>query len=362
MTVGLCMIVKDEAHVVERCLRSVAPSIDCWTIVDTGSTDGTQQTIERVMAEWGLPGKLHEREWVNFGYNRTQALELARGQAHWSLMIDADEVLDGVLAPPDEDVDVLVVRQRAGSTTYRLEKVFNNRHRWWYEGVLHEYPATDATDPVRLDVEVEVVGLFDSQRNRQTQVQKYARDAEMLHRALRAAPPHLVNRYTYYLARSYRDAGMMSHALGAFQRRVALGGWLEEVQDSLHQIALLTEALGADPETAYRLAVLAAPDRAEPMVEYARWLRENGRYTEAMDTADRARSLVKPDVRLFLDDNAYDWRGDDEYGLALHALGHRDAALATWRAMLPDVPAEHLERVERNIMLVEQEQVVAGVV
>lgn len=32
----LCMIVKDEAHVIERCLTSVRPYVDAWLLVDTG--------------------------------------------------------------------------------------------------------------------------------------------------------------------------------------------------------------------------------------------------------------------------------------------------------------------------------------
>jgi glycosyltransferase involved in cell wall biosynthesis len=41
-SVCLNMIVKDEAHVIRRCLGSVRPLIDSWVIVDTGSSDGTQ--------------------------------------------------------------------------------------------------------------------------------------------------------------------------------------------------------------------------------------------------------------------------------------------------------------------------------
>ena len=37
-TVTLCMIVKDEKPVIERCLRSMAPYIDRYDITDTGST------------------------------------------------------------------------------------------------------------------------------------------------------------------------------------------------------------------------------------------------------------------------------------------------------------------------------------
>jgi glycosyltransferase involved in cell wall biosynthesis len=71
----LNMIVKNEAHVIERCLASVLPLIDSWVIVDTGSTDATPDIIERFLR--GKPGQLHHRPWLNFGHNRTEAMQLA---------------------------------------------------------------------------------------------------------------------------------------------------------------------------------------------------------------------------------------------------------------------------------------------
>src|SRR4051794_7539625 len=91
-SVCLTMIVKDETAVIERCLRALRPFIDCWSIVDTGSTDGTQRLIASSLAD--LPGELHERPWRDFGHNRTEALALARAWADYSLMIDADETFD----------------------------------------------------------------------------------------------------------------------------------------------------------------------------------------------------------------------------------------------------------------------------
>ena len=40
MPTSLClnMIVKNEAHVIRRCLDSVRPFVSHWVIVDTGST------------------------------------------------------------------------------------------------------------------------------------------------------------------------------------------------------------------------------------------------------------------------------------------------------------------------------------
>jgi Glycosyl transferase family 2. len=75
-TVCLNMIVKNEIHVIRRCLSAVKEFIDYWVIVDTGSTDGTQEAIREFMKD--SPGELHERPWCNFAHNRNEALDLAR--------------------------------------------------------------------------------------------------------------------------------------------------------------------------------------------------------------------------------------------------------------------------------------------
>src|SRR3954452_20956269 len=50
-TVGLNMIVKDEAAVIARCIASVRPLIDSWAIVDTGSSDGPQEIVRELLAD-----------------------------------------------------------------------------------------------------------------------------------------------------------------------------------------------------------------------------------------------------------------------------------------------------------------------
>ena len=94
-TLTLSMIVKNETHIITECLESVAPYIDYWIIADNGSTDGTQQLIKDFFEEKGIPGELHEVEWVNFGHNRTEALKMCDGKADYIFMIDADDKLVG---------------------------------------------------------------------------------------------------------------------------------------------------------------------------------------------------------------------------------------------------------------------------
>ena len=46
-TISLCMIVKDEEKVIERCLNTVIDIVDEIIIVDTGSQDSTKDKVKR---------------------------------------------------------------------------------------------------------------------------------------------------------------------------------------------------------------------------------------------------------------------------------------------------------------------------
>jgi glycosyltransferase involved in cell wall biosynthesis len=87
------MIIKNEENVIERSLRAMLPHVQCWSIVDTGSTDSTKEIIHSMTAEYGRPGTLYQRPWVNFEHNRNEALLLAKDKACYTLFIDADEEL-----------------------------------------------------------------------------------------------------------------------------------------------------------------------------------------------------------------------------------------------------------------------------
>src|SRR5690349_17931033 len=92
-TIGLVMIVKNEAGVIVRCLESARPLIDYVSICDTGSTDGTQQIIRDWLEANGIAGQVLQRPWVNFAANRTESLEALRHvrDVDYALTIDADE-------------------------------------------------------------------------------------------------------------------------------------------------------------------------------------------------------------------------------------------------------------------------------
>jgi len=133
------MIVKNESHVIERCLESVRPWIDHWTIVDTGSNDGTQSFVRKLLCD--LPGTLFERPWTNFAVNRSESIELATPSSDFLLVIDADDILevDSEFVFPELDKDAYTLTVHDSGHLYRRLHLIRTSLPWRYEGVLHEY-------------------------------------------------------------------------------------------------------------------------------------------------------------------------------------------------------------------------------
>jgi tetratricopeptide (TPR) repeat protein len=346
------MIVKNEAAVIRRCLDSVRPLIDAWCVVDTGSSDGTQEIVRAALGD--LPGALHERPWRDFGHNRTEALDLARPLADYALLIDADEELvlpTGYRLPPLGAGAYLTLHRSGRSTMsfYRIQLVKCSLP-WRYVGVLHEVITCDAAHEEAKLGEIECVGHFDGARNQGEARAKYAHDAEVLERALRDEPDNA--RYVFYLAQSYRDAGELEAAFATYRRRAQMGGWGEEVWYSLFQMGELSLQQGrnADAVYAWLQAFASRPTRREPLVSLARHYRQKKQYAAAYLFAKQAVGIERPGDTLFLQEDAYDWRADDELSVAAYWIGnHRESLEHADRALrAPSLPPAQRPRIEKN--------------
>ncbi len=96
---SVIVITKNEAHRIERCLRSVSFA-DELVVVDSGSTDAT------VALARACGARVTVTDWPGFGPQKNRALALARGR--WVLSIDADEEVDDEL----REAILSIVRQR----------------------------------------------------------------------------------------------------------------------------------------------------------------------------------------------------------------------------------------------------------
>ena len=353
-TICLNMIVKNESHVIARCLSAARPLVDAWCIVDTGSSDGTQARVRELMV--GLPGTLHERPWRDFGHNRSEALELARAQGcDYLLFIDADEWFD---VPPGFAWSPLAADgyelpcDYAGVTYARCALVAT-RLPWRWEGVLHEYLTCEPAHELAALAQPRIVVHHDGARARDPDT--YLKDIALLEAALTEQPDNARN--VYYLAQSLRDAGRMDEARTVYLRRAGMGGWDEEAWHALYQAAVLLDRLQGPPaevKVAYLAAFEARPTRAEPLVALARWHRERQEYAQAGLYAQWASGMPQPADRLFVETAAYQWRALDELAVSgfyarspeWQAAGR--AALQRLLGMLDRLPADAQARVCAN--------------
>ena len=352
MRICLNMIVKNESAVIERCLRSAKPFIDSWAISDTGSTDGTQDIIRKFLRD--IPGELIERPWADFATNRNEALELARKHGDYALVIDADDVFETdekfswpQLTSPGYLIEIIFAELR-----YRRVALAKLDDSWKWEGVLHEVltspqlASAQPLDGIRIRVNT------DGARSQQTQEEKFSKDAEVLRRALEKEPNHA--RYAFYLAQSLRDARRIQESIAAYERRVTMGGWPEEVYFSKLQIGKLKELIGApyaEVTAAYLDAFDSRPARAEAPCEAARYFRLNNRWHLARQYAEIAAKLPPSTDVLFVDRTVDDWRARDEWSIAAYWCGDYSESARLCRELLADarLPLAERERVEKNL-------------
>jgi len=335
--VCLNMIVKNEAPVIRRCIDSVRPIIDQWVIVDTGSTDGTQDIIREHLRD--LPGELHERPWRDFAHNRSEALELARRKSDYTLIIDADDALEFAAPPalPELKADAYMLEIEDASVVYQRLQLVRGALPWRYEGVLHEYLTCEGAGPAGQLSGIRMRRNHDGARRKDPQT--YRRDAAVLEVALQAETnPFLLARYRFYLAQSYRDCGEWARSLEHYLARAELGFWQQEVFISLYSAAQLKERLGHPEQEvidAYLHAAEAAPTRVEALHGASRFCRHKNRHEEGYQLAKRGLEIPMPaSDALFVERWIYESGLLDEFSINAYWAGnYRDSLDASLKIL-----------------------------
>ena len=354
-TICLCLIVKDEVEVLEACFASCRDFIDYWVICDTGSTDGTQELIRRELD--GIPGELHERPWVDFGHNRTEVMDLARGRADYLLLLDADWVISvepGALS--NLTADSYLVHFGAGVSFYRKTLV-SGRIPWRFIGAIHEYIHSDEDKRAeRLEgVFVEVTKVGGATKGR------WENDIRVLHEELERNPDD--PRSAFYLAQTYRDLGrtagdeeQLRLALEWYRRRADMGGWVEEIYVAYHQAGVLSDELGDWPAAAdlFARAWQVRPERLEAVHALAVGLRKQGLHRAAhryTSLAADMRPLPAPLDLLFLEPWIYQWGMLFEYSITSYWCGDHETASAACRRLLAikELPEGYRRQTLRNM-------------
>lgn len=161
-TFSLCMIVKNEETVLERCLSSLAECMDEIIIVDTGSADHTKEIARRYTE------KVYDFVWTG-DFAEARNFAASKASMEYIYTADADEYLEEteqcklknlkkILLPEVEIVQMLYCTPAESSTVYNFEKEYRpklyrrQRDFVWIDPI-HE---TLRLDPVVFDSDIEV--------------------------------------------------------------------------------------------------------------------------------------------------------------------------------------------------------------
>lgn len=276
-SICLNMIVCNESAVIHRCLASVKDKITTWVIVDTGSTDGTQEMIKEYLKD--IPGELHERPWVDFAQSRNEAMELAKGKADYLLFIDADEILEAGSEWEELTQDIYFINVFYDKGLHlKIEHprtfLLNNDLEWIWVGVLHEQVEEPGGEKKRSQALLDKARLHsieDGYRSKDSIEKKAIKDSATLEKALEKEPTN--TRYIYFLGQSYDVAQRAELALQQYQKLITMPDVHEALlYMSMVRSALLQEQLERPLETvieSYMAVYLRFPWRAEPLFHLA---------------------------------------------------------------------------------------------
>lgn len=145
MGVSLCVIAKNEAANLARCLRSAQGVVADVVVLDTGSTDDT------VAIAAACGARVFHAAWEN-DFSKARNAAIAHAQCGWILVLDADEELgpgwreglEAVLATTDAAGFRVIVENLlpavdvARVAEARLVRLFRNAAGYRYENAIHE--------------------------------------------------------------------------------------------------------------------------------------------------------------------------------------------------------------------------------
>ena len=326
------MIVKNESKIITRLFDSLIGIIDCYCICDTGSTDNTINLIYQYFFAHNIPGSVISEPFKNFEHNRTFALQACKDPANCGgvladsiLLMDADMVL---VKGPDFNIDLFKERLLSADVfhlfqgndrfSYKNVRIVKNNLGIKYWGVTHEVISTpDGTEYSQIERNM----LFiDDIGDGGAKADKFERDIRLLTQGLVEKPNN--DRYTFYLANSYRDNGNREKAIEMYKKRIEIGGWFDEVWHSYYSIGRCYNWLN-QPHSAIAYWLLAYdyfPKRLENIYEIIHYYRNESKHKLAYEfyriAQEQLKGVDKSKIDyLFLQNDVYDYKIDYEYSI-----------------------------------------------
>jgi tetratricopeptide (TPR) repeat protein len=324
-TLCLNMIVKNESRIITRLFDSVSKIIDCYCICDTGSTDDTVKIITEYFNNKNIPGKIVFEPFKNFCHNRTFALNACVGMSDFTILLDADMILEVNNFDKNmlNQASYFNILQGNDAFFYQNMRIVRNDGLCKYVGVTHEYidlpPNSNISAFEKEKLFIRDIGDGGCKSD------KFERDIRLLLEGIKNEPNNV--RYYFYLANSYHDLGRFDEAIANYKKRIEFGGWKEEVWYSYYRIGLCYKKMDKLSDAFYYWleGYEFYPERLEGLYEMLKHYRCCSKYKLGNTIYKMCREILdkneKRDQYLFLHNEVYVSQIYYEYSIVAAYVG-----------------------------------------
>lgn len=271
--IHLCIMVKNAGPLFEQVLTENLPIIDRWTVLDTGSTDGTQDVVRRVLGAV-RKGELHEEPFINFRDSRNRCLDLAGRRCKYTLMLDDTYVVRGDLrgflntVRGDQFATSYSLLIQSDDTEYYSNRIVKTATGLRYLYTIHEVIQQEGNTNVVVPKAAAYIHDYRTPYMEKRTMDRKRYDIQCLEDMIREEPNN--PRHLYYMAQTYNVLEDWESAAKWFRARAeAVGGFAQERVDSWFELARLYNFKLNRPwpetEAAYLKAYELDPSRPDPL-------------------------------------------------------------------------------------------------
>jgi hypothetical protein len=301
--INLCIMVKNAGELFEKVLTENLPYIDRWTILDTGSTDGTQDLVRKILKD--KKGILYEEPFINFRESRNRCLDLAGKTCKYNIMLDDTYVIKNDLRDflnivrGDQFASSYSLLIKSDDVEYYSNRITMSERNLRYIYTIHEVIQIENNETtVVIPKNAAYIDDYraDYMEKRTFDRKKY--DLDLLFEMVKEDPTN--PRHYYYLAQTYNLLNDYENSALWFYKRATteLKGHVQEVFDSWFELGRLYDFKLNKPwdecKNAYEEAYKIDSRRPEPFYFIGIHYYLKGDKTTAFDYFKRAFQIGYP--------------------------------------------------------------------
>lgn len=355
--IGLVVMVKNENATITRLLDSAKGQVQSFIICDTGSDDGTLFTINSYgealsKEDPSIQFAVFKHKWHDdFSYNRNLCMNMAKKRfpnIEYILTIDADEVLQINDAnwrshiPYDHNSIIY-----EGDSYHPLPRLVSTKYPFKYICTVHEIINYMDNTTSGLFKGVSIVNYADGHSSEGDN--RHVRNVLLLKKGLeRGFDDVCYSRYTFYMGEAMYELGLWSNATFWHKIRIGLGGYQEEVYNSIYKLGMSYTKQGGLPTNTSGVFLQAweyRPWRGEALYALADLHKNSKNYHACKLFAERVAEMPYPaSDSLFVYKPLYSWQAHDMAAFCSFYVNDFTTAQSHWESALENLPSQYTEK------------------